>query len=72
MRVNTVSPGMILTDLHDRLSRPEALEALARQTPLGRNGRPEECAGAVVFLAGAASSFITGQVIEINGGLWMG
>lgn len=72
VRVNAVSPGIILTDLHDRLSRPELLEALARQTPLGRNGLPEECAGAVVFLAGAASSFITGQVIEINGGLWMG
>ncbi len=72
VRVNSVSPGVILTDLHDRLSSPEALEALARQTPLGRNGRPEECAAAVVFLAGAASSFITGQVIEINGGLWMG
>lgn len=72
VRVNAVSPGVILTDLHDRLSRPELLEALARQTPLGRNGRPEECAAAVVFLAGTASSFITGQVIEINGGLWMG
>ena len=72
VRVNTVSPGVILTELHDRLSRPETLEALARQTPLGRNGRPEECAAAVVFLAGTASSFITGQVIEINGGLWMG
>ena len=72
VRVNTVSPGVILTELHDRLSRPETLEALARQTPLGRNGRPDECAAAVVFLAGTASSFITGQVIEINGGLWMG
>ncbi len=72
VRVNAVSPGVILTDLHDRLSTPQGLEALARQTPLGRNGQPEECAGAVVFLAGPASSFITGQVIEINGGLWMG
>ncbi len=72
VRVNTVSPGVILTDIHDRLNTPEALEALARQTPLGRNGRPEECAATVVFLAGTASSFITGQVIEINGGLWMG
>ena len=72
VRVNAVSPGVILTDLHDRLSKPEALEGLARQTPLGRNGWPDECAGAVVFLAGAASSFITGQVIEINGGLWTG
>jgi len=72
VRVNTVSPGVILTDIHDRLNTPEALEALARQTPLGRNGHPDECAGAVLFLAGAASSFITGQVIEINGGLWMG
>jgi len=48
------------------------LESLAQQTPLKRNGQPEECASAVIFLSSNASSFITGQVIEINGGLWMG
>jgi len=72
VRVNAIAPGVILTDLHNRLSTQAGLESLAQQTPLKRNGQPEECASAVVFLSSDASSFITGQVIEINGGLWMG
>ena len=39
---------------------------------LGRNGDPDECAGAVLLLAGAGGSFITGDVIHVNGGLWIG
>ena len=72
VRVNAIAPGVILTDLHNRLSTQAGLESLAQQTPLKRNGQPEECASAVVFLSSDASSFITGQGIEINGGLWMG
>ena len=72
VRVNAIAPGVILTDLHNRLSTQAGLESLAQQTPLKRNGQPEECASAVIFLSSDASSFITGQVIEINGGLWMG
>jgi NAD(P)-dependent dehydrogenase (short-subunit alcohol dehydrogenase family) len=53
------------------LSTKEKLRGFARSTPLQRNGQPGDCAGAVVFLAGAGASFITGEVIEINGGLWV-
>lgn len=71
IRVNALAPGVILTDLQDRLTPPERLAACAAATPLGRNGTAEECAGAAVFLAGAGASFITGETIEINGGLWV-
>jgi 3-oxoacyl-[acyl-carrier protein] reductase len=71
IRVNGISPGVILTDLHRQPSTDEGLAAIAKNTPLKRNGTPEDCAGAVVFLAGPAAGFITGEVIEINGGLWL-
>ena len=48
---------------------PADLAALAEETPLGRIGRPEEVAAAVLFLAGAGGEFLTGQVISPNGGL---
>ena len=67
IRVNAVSPGVIETDMNAVLS-PETLETLAEETPLGRMGRPEEVAAAVWFLAGEEASFITGQVLGVNGG----
>ncbi len=71
IRVNAISPGVIMTELHDRLTPADKLVQTAASTPLGRNGTPEECAAAAVFLCGASASFITGEVIEINGGLYM-
>ena len=71
IRVNGIAPGVIITDIHRALSTEELLPRVAAKTPLKRNGQPEECAGAVVFLCSCASSFITGEVIDINGGLWM-
>jgi len=71
IRVNAIAPGVIMTDLHRKLSSKQKLRNFAKATPLQRNGQPEDCAGAVVFLAGAGASFITGEVIEINGGLWV-
>jgi 3-oxoacyl-(acyl-carrier-protein) reductase len=69
--VNAVSPGFIDTDMTSEL--PEAvLETVKRLTPMGRLGRSEEVASAVRFLAAAESSFITGEVINVNGGLYMG
>lgn len=72
IRVNAVSPGVIVTDIHRRITTPERLAIVAEKTPLGRNGDPGECAGAVLLLSGAGGSFITGDVIHVNGGLWIG
>ena len=73
IRVNAVSPGTIHTAFHDRHSTPEKLEATHQQIPLGRLGTAEDCAGTFVYLASdEASGYVTGQVIEVNGGLFMG
>ncbi|MDP7397216.1 MAG: SDR family oxidoreductase [Lentisphaeria bacterium] len=72
IRVNAVAPGVIITDIHRRTTTPERMVQIAEKTPLGRNGDPDECAGAVLLLAGAGGSFITGDVIHVNGGLWIG
>ena len=68
IRVNAVSPGCILTEMCEEYS-DEDLQALADQTVLGRNGTPEDIANAVVFLASEKASFITGQVLGVNGGM---
>lgn len=68
--VNCVAPGAIDTEMNAHLP-PEALEMLAEETPLGRLGRPEEVAQALVFLASEKAAFLTGQVIAPNGGLVM-
>lgn len=68
--VNVVAPGFILTDMVKGM--PEAAIEQAKQaTPVGRLGQPEEIADAVVFLASSKASFITGQVLAVNGGMYM-
>ena len=67
IRVNAVSPATILTDMTAHLS-PETLAELAEETPLGRNGTPEDVAEAVRFLASDRAAFITGQDLPVNGG----
>ncbi len=68
--VNTVAPGFVETDMTHALD-PEIQERIRSQIPLGRFATPEEVAELVVFLASDRAAYITGQVIHINGGLWM-
>ena len=68
--VNAVAPGFIRTDMTDKL--PEAVQDNAvEQIPLKKMGRPEDVAQAVLFLAGDASDYITGQVLCVDGGMAM-
>jgi 3-oxoacyl-[acyl-carrier protein] reductase len=71
IRVNSVLPGLIETRFHERFSTPERRKAVAQQTLLGRNGTAEDVAKAILFLASDAASFITGEYIAVNGGLYM-
>lgn len=67
INVNCVCPGVIDTDMNAHLSA-EDLNALCDETPLCRIGKPEEAADAVFFLASENASFITGQVLSVDGG----
>jgi 3-oxoacyl-[acyl-carrier protein] reductase len=71
IRVNSVLPGFIDTRFHQRFSNAERKKEIARQTTLGRNGTAEDIAKAVLFLASETASFITGEYIAVNGGLYM-
>lgn len=66
--VNAVNPGIIETPFHEKFARPEKLEEIIRNTPLRRSGRPEEVAELIAYLASDDAGFITGEVINIDGG----
>lgn len=69
VRINCIAPGLIRTDFAKALwEDPEILKRSTRQTPLQRIGEPDEIAGAAVFLASKAGSFMTGQAIIVDGG----
>jgi 3-oxoacyl-(acyl-carrier-protein) reductase len=68
--VNTVTPGFIETDMTDAMPE-KSMERMKGQIPLGRLGKPEEIARVVHFLSADASSYITGQVWAVNGGMDM-
>ena len=67
---NAVAPGYIATEMTTSLSE-KAREIMVNQIPLGRVGTPEDIAAAVVFLASDQAAYITGQVIHVNGGMYM-
>lgn len=69
IRVNALCPGLIGTSFHDIFSKPEGRAAVAGNTPLRREGHPDEVAAAVAFLASDEASFLTGLNMDINGGL---
>lgn len=73
VRVNCIAPGLIRTDFARALwENPDTLKAVTRMTPMQRIGEPHEIAGAAVFLASAASTFMTGQTVVVDGGSTIG
>jgi NAD(P)-dependent dehydrogenase (short-subunit alcohol dehydrogenase family) len=69
VRVNCIAPGLIKTDFARALwENPKTLQAVTATTPLRRIGEPDEIAGAAVYLASKAGSFVTGQTIVVDGG----
>jgi NAD(P)-dependent dehydrogenase (short-subunit alcohol dehydrogenase family) len=73
VRVNCIAPGLVRTDFAKALwENPETLKAVTRGTPMRRIGEPHEIAGAAVFLASPASTFMTGQTIVVDGGSTIG
>ena len=70
--VNSVAPGVIQNRFHEVHTAPEAFATLVKGIPIGRAGSNEDVAGAVAFLASPAASYITGEVLHVNGGLYFG
>jgi 3-oxoacyl-[acyl-carrier protein] reductase len=68
--VNTIAPGFIATDMTKELSEQQAA-ALLQQIPAARLGTPNDVAAAAVFLASDAAAYVTGETLNINGGLVM-
>ena len=71
IRVNGVAPGLIATRFHEEFNTPEGRRATVERTPVRREGTPEDVAEAVLYLASDRSSFLSGETIQINGGLGM-
>jgi NAD(P)-dependent dehydrogenase (short-subunit alcohol dehydrogenase family) len=68
VRVNSVHPGFIDTPIIEQAMGTPVEEAMLETTPMGRLGRPEEIAAAIVFLAGDDASFMTGSEVYVDGG----
>jgi NAD(P)-dependent dehydrogenase (short-subunit alcohol dehydrogenase family) len=71
IRVNAVSPGVIDTPYHEQFSSPEMMKGYVNAIPMGRVGSAEEVAKVIAFLASDAASYLAGETIEINGGMFM-
>ncbi len=71
VRVNGIAPGVIATPYHERHSPPDMFQKYISAIPMGRAGTSEEVADVAVFLASPAARYITGETIEVNGGMLM-
>lgn len=69
IRVNGVAPGLIGTRFHDTFNTPEGRAAAVERTPLRREGVPQDVADLVLYLASERAAFVTGEVVQINGGV---
>ena len=69
IRVNGVAPGLIATRFHERFNTPQGHQAVVEATPLGCEGSPDDVAQSVLFLTSARSAFVTGEIVQINGGV---
>lgn len=72
VQVNAISPGYIRTDMYRDIRTRVSEETIYSQIPLGRIGEPEEVAAAALYLASPESSYVTGHVLNVNGGLFLG
>ena len=66
--MNAVAPGVISTPFHDRFTSDEAREGMVSSIPIGREGRPDEIIGAMLYLASSWADYVVGEIIEVNGG----
>jgi 3-oxoacyl-[acyl-carrier protein] reductase len=71
IRVNGIAPGVIATPYHERYSPPELMAKMVANIPLGHAGTSEEVADVIVFLATPAARYMTGETVEVNGGMLM-
>ncbi len=71
VRTNAIMPGVIETRHHERFTSPERMEEYRKETPMDRNGQPDEVADTVLFLASDAARFVNGALLDINGGRFL-
>ncbi len=71
IRVNGVAPGVILTPFHERFTSEAQMKRMVEMIPLKYAGAPEEIASVIAFLASDEARYLTGETVEVNGGLWM-
>ena len=72
VRVNAVAPGFIRTDMFSDISSRESEQVIAARIPLGHVGEPEDVSAAVLFLASQDGRYVTGQILNVNGGTYLG
>jgi NAD(P)-dependent dehydrogenase (short-subunit alcohol dehydrogenase family) len=68
IRVNGVRPGLITTDIHAEMGRPERVAEMSPTVPMKRGGTPEEVAAAIVWLLSDEASYVTGALLDVSGG----